>query len=131
MIPNPTMANMDIHLHVWNNMIGWGAEDLPYRLANAGYKVVLSCVSNQYFDLAYSKSQEEPGYYWGGFSDIDKSFYFIPDDYYKNSKEDRRGNPVPAAYFLGKDRLTDYGKSNIVGLQGLIWGRKYARARSF
>ncbi len=122
MIPNPTMANLGIHLHVWNNMIGWGAEDLPYRLANAGYKVVLSCVSNQYFDLAYTKSPEEPGYYWGGFTDIDKSFYFIPTDYYKNSIEDRRGNPVAPSYFVGKDRLTEYGKSNIVGLQGLIWG---------
>ncbi len=76
MIPNPTMANENIHLHVWNNMIGWGAEDLPYRLANAGYKVVLSCVSNQYFDLAYNKTPEEIGYYWGGYTDIDKSFLF-------------------------------------------------------
>jgi len=121
MIPNPGFCNNNIHLHVWNNMIGWGNEDLPYRLANAGYKVVLSCVSNQYFDLSYNKTFDEPGYYWGGFVDIDKPFYFIPYDYYKNSKEDRRGNPVAPAYFIGKDRLTDYGKSNIVGLEGLLW----------
>jgi hexosaminidase len=121
MIPNPGFCYRNFHLHVWNNMIGWGNEDLPYRLANAGYKVVLSCVSNQYFDLAYNKNFDEPGYYWGGFVDIDKPFYFIPFDYYKNSKEDRRGNPISASYFIGKDRLTDYGKSNIVGIQGLLW----------
>lgn len=121
MIPNPGFENDNFHLHVWNNMIGWGNEDLPYRLANAGYKVVLSCVSNNYFDLSYSKSFWEPGYYWGGFLDIDKPFYFIPYDYYKNSKEDRRGSPVDPSYFTGKDRLTDFGKSNIVGLQGLLW----------
>ncbi len=121
MIPNPTLANDNIRVHVWNNMIGSGSEDLPYRIANAGYKVVLACVSNLYFDLAYTKSADEAGYYWGGFLDVDKPFYFIPFDYYKNSTEDRKGNPVAPSYFLGKDRLTDYGKSNIAGIQGLLW----------
>lgn len=121
MIPNPRLANEGFQVNVWNNMIGWGNEDLPYRLANAGYKVVLSCVSNMYFDLSYQKTYEEPGYYWGGFVDVDKPFYFIPFDYYKNSTEDRRGNPVDQSYFIGKDRLTDFGKSNIVGIQGLLW----------
>jgi len=121
MIVNPRMANDNMQLHVWNNMVGWGSEDLPYRLANAGYKVVLSPVSNNYFDLAYYKSPDEPGYYWGGFQDIDKPFYFIPFDYYKTSKEDAAGNPVDASCFVGKDRLTDFGESNIVGIQGLMW----------
>lgn len=120
-IPNPTFVNEDFTLNVWNNGISWGSEDLPYRLANAGYKVVLSCVSNQYFDLAYEKSPEEPGYYWGGFQDTDKPFYFIPFDYYKNTKEDTDGKPISKSLFIGKDRLTDYGKSNIVGIQGLLW----------
>ena len=120
-IPNPTFVNEDFRVNVWNNGIGWGSEDLPYRLANAGYKVVLSCVSNQYFDLAYEKSPEEPGYYWGGFQDTDKPFYFIPFDYYKNTKEDTDGKPVSESLLIGKDRLTDYGKTNIVGVQGLLW----------
>lgn len=120
-IPNPTFVNENFQVNVWNNGIGWGSEDLPYRLANAGYKVVLSCVSNQYFDLAYEKSPEEPGYYWGGFLDTDKPFYFIPFNYFKNTKEDTDGNPISESLFMGKDRLTDYGKSNIVGIQGLLW----------
>jgi hexosaminidase len=121
MIVNPRFANEGMQLHVWNNVTGWGAEDLPYRLANAGYKVVLSPVSNNYLDLAYYKHPDEPGYYWGGFQDIDKPFYFIPYDYYKNSKEDPDGNPVDPSVFIGKDRLTDFGKSNIVGIEGLLW----------
>lgn len=121
MIVNPRFANDNMQLHVWNNVTGWGAEDLPYRLANAGYKVVLSPVSNNYLDLSYYKHPEEPGYYWGGFQDIDKPFYLIPFDYYKNSKDDPDGNPVDPAVFIGKDRLTDFGKSNIVGIQGLLW----------
>ena len=120
-IPNPTFVNENFQVNVWNNGIGWGSEDLPYQLANAGYKVILSCVSNQYFDLAYEKSPEEPGYYWGGFQDTDKPFYFIPYDYYKNTREDTGGNPISESLFVGKDRLTDYGKSNIVGIQGLLW----------
>ncbi len=121
MIPNPGFVNEHFQLHVWNNMVGWGSEDLPYRLANAGYKVVLSPVSNNYLDLSYYKSPDEPGFYWGGFQDVDKPFYFIPYDYYKNTVEDAAGNPVRKDNFIGKDRLTEYGRSNIVGIQGLLW----------
>ncbi|PKP13723.1 MAG: beta-N-acetylhexosaminidase [Bacteroidetes bacterium HGW-Bacteroidetes-3] len=120
-IPNPDFANKGFRAHVWNNGIGWGDEDLPYRLANAGYKVVLSCVSNLYFDLAYEKAADEPGYNWAGFNDTEKPFYFIPYDYYKNTKEDTDGNPIKANLFDGKERLTDYGKSNILGLQGQLF----------
>jgi hexosaminidase len=120
-LPNPDFAGENIQVDVWNNVIGWGAEDLPYRLANAGYKVVLSPVSNMYFDLSYQKSFYEPGYYWGGYVDVDKPFYFIPFDYYKNSTEDINGNKVSSQYFRGKERLTEYGKENIPGIQGLLW----------
>lgn len=120
-IPNPDFADDNFQVDVWNNKIGWGAEDLAYRLANAGYKVVLSCVSNQYFDLAYYKDFHEPGYYWGGFVDMEKPFYFIPFDFFKNVKEDGNGDPVNPSIFVGKERLTDYGRSNIVGIQALLW----------
>jgi hexosaminidase len=120
-IPNPDFVNDHFQLNVWNNVIGGGQEDLSYRLANAGYKVVLSGVSNFYFDMAYMKSFDEPGFYWGGFVDVDKPFYFIPFDYYKNSKVDGRGNPVTPELFVGKDRLTGFGASNIPGIQGLLW----------
>ncbi|WP_143307587.1 family 20 glycosylhydrolase [Chitinophaga vietnamensis] len=120
-IPNPDFVNDNFQLNVWNNVIGGGQEDLSYRLANAGYKVILSGVSNFYFDMAYMKSFDEPGFYWGGFVDIDKPFYFIPFDYYKNQKVDGKGDPVTSALFVGKDRLTGFGQSNIRGIQGLLW----------
>ncbi|MDP2069070.1 MAG: family 20 glycosylhydrolase [Lutibacter sp.] len=121
-IPNPDFANKGFRVYVWNNGIGWGNEDLPYRLANAGFKVVLSSVSNLYFDLAYEKSADEPGYNWAGFNDTEKPFYFIPFDYYKNTKEDTNGNPIKTNLFDGKERLTDFGKSNILGIQGQMFG---------
>ena len=120
-ISNPDFADDNFHLNVWNNTIGSGAEDLAYRLANGGYKVVLSPVTNQYFDLAYNNSYFEPGYKWGGMVDADKPFYFVPFDMLKNVKEDSQGRPISKLDQTGKIRLTDYGKSNIVGVQGLLW----------
>jgi hexosaminidase len=121
-VPNPDFMPNHLQVDVWNNTIGDGNEDLAYRLANSGYKVVLSCVTNLYFDMANYKSFDEPGYYWGAFSDIDKPFSFIPFDYFKNTKVDKNGMPLNRNIFIGKQRLTDYGKSNIVGLQCALWG---------
>ncbi len=129
-IPNPDFANKGFRPHVWNNGIGWGSEDLPYKLANAGYKVILSCVSNLYFDLAYEISADEPGAYWAGFNDIDKPFYFIPFNYYSNTKEDSSGNPINSSLFNDKERLTDFGKSNILGIQGQLFSENVRNTKT-
>lgn len=120
-VPNPDFVPYHIQADVWNNSLGDGQEDLAYKLANAGYKVVLSSVTNLYFDMAHYKSFDEPGYYWGAFVDVDKPFSFIPYDYFKNTKTDKNGFPLSKTMFVGKQRLTDYGKSNIMGLQGCLW----------
>ena len=120
-IPNPDFVGNKYRLYVWNNVIGWGSEDLAYRMANAGYPVVLGPVSNLYFDMAYQKDFDEPGYYWGAYTDVEQAFSFAPYDYFKTTKTDRMGNPLDPAMFKGKERLTDYGKSNILGMEGLIW----------
>jgi hexosaminidase len=121
-VPNPDFMPEHLQAEVWNNTLGDGNEDLAYKLANAGYKTVLTCVTNLYFDMAHYKSFDEPGYYWGAFADIDKPFSFIPFDYFKNSKVDKNGLPINRNIFIGKQRLTDYGKSNILGLQSAVWG---------
>jgi hexosaminidase len=110
-IPNPGFVNKDMHLYVWNN-IG-GNEDLAYKLANTGYKIILTCVTNFYFDMIQYKTYDEPGYYWGSVTDISKVFEFNPFDLLKNVKE----NEVAR-----KQRITEYGKTNIMGLQGAVWG---------
>ena len=121
MIPNPDFAARGWTGYVWNNAIGGGAEDLAYRMANAGYKVVLCPVSNNYLDMAWNKNPEETGLDWGGYVDLRKPYEFIPFDYYRSTRVDFRGNPVDPSLFVGKDRLTDYGRSNVVGLQGALW----------
>ncbi len=120
-IVNPGFAERGWRAYVWNNVPGWGAEDLAYRLANGGYDVVLSPVTNYYFDLAWNQNPEEIGLDWGGYIDMQKPFQFIPFDYYRNAGLDARGNPLDPAVFAGKDRPTDYGRAHIVGIQGNLW----------
>jgi len=120
-IPNPDFASRGWRAYVWNNVPGWGAEDLAYRLANGGYDVVLSPVTNLYFDLAWNPNPAETGLDWGGYVDLRKPFDFIPLDYYRNARLDRRGNPLDPAVFAGKDRLTEYGRGHVLGIQGNLW----------
>lgn len=121
LVPNPQFAARGWRAYVWNNVPGWGAEDLAYRLANGGYEVVLCPVTNLYFDLAWNQNPEERGLDWGGYVDLRKPFEFVPYDYYRNVRLDRRGHPVDPQLFVGKERLTDYGRGHIVGIQGNLW----------
>ncbi len=82
---------------------------------------MLSPVTNYYFDLAWNQNPEERGLDWGGYIDLRKPFQFIPFDYYRNARVDARGNPLDPAVFVGKDRLTDYGRTHVLGIQGNLW----------
>jgi hexosaminidase len=121
LVPNPQFAARGWRAYVWNNVPGWGAEDLAYRLANGGFEVVLCPVTNLYFDLAWNQNPEERGLDWGGYVDLRKPFQFVPFDYYRNLRVDRRGHPLDPQLFVGKERLTDYGRGHIVGIQGNLW----------
>lgn len=122
MVVEPRFANENFHVDVWNNL---GANtDLAYRLANAGYQVVLTNVTNFYFDLAYNTSFYEPGQYWGGYVGLEKPFRFIPHDYYRSLFDDNTGKLVDISKFAGLERLTAAGRKNIVGLQAPLWAEK-------
>jgi hexosaminidase len=97
--PNPDFLDRNVVPNVWNAVWGWGAEDLGYRLANAGYRVVLSNASNLYFDLSYDKDPLDPGYYWAGFLDTRSVFGFAPLHIFNTSTLDVMGNPVTPADF--------------------------------
>jgi hexosaminidase len=98
-----------------------GKEDAGYKLANAGYKVVLCPFDYFYLDLAYNKAFKEPGDSWIGYLDAEKIFSFNPYDYYKYTKDDIMGKPLLQNYFAAKEQLTKAGKDNIVGLQAAMW----------
>jgi hexosaminidase len=119
---DPDRTDTELRVYAWNSVWGWGGEENAYRLANAGYPVVLSSASNLYFDLAYDKDPDEPGLYWAGFVDTRGPFEFTPHDLYKSARVDRMGNAIAPEVHLTSVRLTETGRSRILGIQGQLWG---------
>lgn len=118
-VANPDFVNDNVHVDIWNNR---GENiDLPYRMANSGYKVVLTNVSHFYMDLAYQKNYDELGHNWGGYLDVDKPFYFIPFDYMKSMRLNENNDPIPPSVFANKEQLKPEARANIVGLQAPLW----------
>ncbi|QCP14432.1 beta-hexosaminidase [Pseudoduganella umbonata] len=110
LIPNPRFTQRGFSAYVWNNTVG--AEDLAYRLANAGYDIVLAPVTKMYMDMAANQNPEEPGVNWGAYVELDDVYGFIPFDYLKNASAEAR---------LGKDGLTDYGRRRVRGMQATLF----------
>ena len=104
LIPNPTFVGRGFTLYVWNNLDD--AEDLAYRMANAGYRTVLAPATNLYFDMAYNKNPDEPGVNWAAYTDLDTVFSFVPFNFVRTP---------------GRDGLTDYGQKNVIGLEATLF----------
>jgi hexosaminidase len=118
--PNVELTGENVVPYVWNSI--WGNEDLGYRLANAGYPVVLCNVNNFYFDMAYNKHPREPGLYWGGFVNTRNCFEFIPFDLFKSTTVSLMGNPFDEDRdFSNRERLNPEARKNILGIQGELW----------
>ncbi len=112
---NPEFAGKNVVPYIWNNLYDPG---LGYRLANAGYPVVLCNVTNFYFDLAYTNDPREPGLYWAGFVDTRDAYTFAPYQMYRTTEETSQGKPVD---FTGAPALTPTGRKNIVGVECQLW----------
>jgi hexosaminidase len=108
--------------YVWNTVWGWGREDAAYRLANAGYDVVLCNANHLYFDLAYEKDPLEPGYYWAGFVGNRTPFEFNPFDVFQNAHSNSMGQQLAPDQFASRVRLSDVGRTHLRGIQGQLWG---------
>jgi len=124
MKPNPNFSNDNIQLDVWNNVVGEGAEDLAYKLANQGYKVIFASANNFYLDQAWNDTYLEPGHTWAAYINLERSFSFMPTNYFRNLKSDSKGVPLKEGYINSKERLTQKGKANIIGVQGALWSEK-------
>lgn len=111
--PNPHFLDHGFNIFIWANT-GEGREDLAYKLANAGYKIVLAPASNYYFDMSYNKNPDEPGVNWAAFIGLNAPYDFIPLDYFKNTS-------LPPERVTGKEKLTPEGKERILGLEACLW----------
>jgi len=121
-VPNPRFLAAPMRSYVWLSAWGKGREDLGYRLANAGYPVVLCNGDRLYLDLACAKDPDEPGYYWGGFPDLRHVLEFCPEDIYTDASIDLMGQPLDPAALRGMARLSETGRANILGIQAQLWG---------
>jgi len=121
-VPNRAFAARHVRPYVWNNVWGWGGEEVAYRLANAGFSVVLSNATNLYFDLANDKDPAEPGFYWAAFVPTRAPFDFTPMDIYRSADTDRLGHAIPPDRYAHSTRLTAEGREHILGIQGQLWG---------
>lgn len=115
MQPNSQFAGENVLLDVWNNVAGAGAEDLAYKLANLGYPIVFIPANNFYLDQAWDNTYDEPGHNWATYTDLERSFSFIPLNFFKNIKTTSKRS---------LQDLTEKGKTNIVGMKGGLWSEK-------
>lgn len=95
--------------------------DVPYRLANDGYPVILSNVTNFYMDMGYSWHQNEQGLHWGGKVDEFDSWSALPANIYATARTAVDGTPIDITTAgQGKAKLDK--PENIIGVQAQLWG---------
>jgi len=118
--PNPQFADEKVVAYVWNNL--YGMQDLSYRIANAGYDVILCPVSNFYFDLAYDKDPEEPGLYWAGFVRTRDAWGFAPYDLFKTTTHTASGREIDQdVEYKDMVRLKPEARKHILGVEAQLW----------
>jgi hexosaminidase len=109
-------------LYAWNAVAGWGGEDMAYKLANAGYPVVICSSANFYFDLAYDWDPYERGHSWSGVADLYQAWKTVPGKLYLSHDQTIEGKEwdweeVQKSF----TQLTPDGKKNIIGVSGQVW----------
>lgn len=121
-IPNPKFSDQNWRLYAWNAVAGWGGEDMAYKLANAGYPVVICSSANFYFDLAYDWDPNERGHTWSGVTDMYQSWKTVPGKLYLSHDLTIEGKEWNWEE-VGKNftQLTPEGRNNIIGVSGQVW----------
>lgn len=118
---NLSLLDKKVQPYVWNAIIGGGRDDMIYRLANAGFPVVMSNSSSFYFDMAYDKDPDEIGLSWSGYADTEKAFRTEPYDLFFGNPVKRDGSPLSEEYLQSREKLTSSGKKNFLGIQAQLW----------
>jgi hexosaminidase len=116
---NTDFTGKNVIPYVWNNLDG--SQDLAYRMANSGYPLVLCPVTNFYMDLAYSNDPEEPGLYWGGFTDERDPWQIGPYNMLYTITENANGCEIRKEEYEKMARLKAEARENILGLQAQLW----------
>lgn len=120
---NPRFAGDDVVSWCWNSIPEWRGDEKPYKLANAGYPVVLACVGNNYIDMSYTNHHEERALHWGGYTDEHSTFDFLPYDIYRSVRYTMKREPRDIqAYDEAKTlRLDPAKRDNLYGIGGQVF----------
>lgn len=121
--PDKLSPKKPYFVEAWNNIWERGGAENSYKLANAGYKVILSPVTNLYFDQPQAPVPGERGYYWAArYTDTRKVFLFNPSRFYANAQTKVSGAPIRnLTQLLGHVPEPLKAVNNIVGIEGAFF----------
>lgn len=112
LVPNEHFVGRGHTLYVWNNLDE--SDDLAYRLANAGYRVVLAPATTLYLDMAHTATPGEAGVNWAAYSDLHQVFDYVPLNALGRT-------PLPAQVPAGRAALTDAGRRQVAGIEATLF----------
>ena len=109
-------------INCWSTVPESRRDTIPYSIANDGYNVILSNVTNFYIDMAYNPHPDEPGLTWGGYVDEFRTWDARPFDIYKSTWTTVTGSPLdPKVTAAKKIELLPEAKKRIVGVQAHLF----------
>ena len=127
---NKNLMDLDFIPSVWNNTWGGGREDMIYKLANMGFKSVMSNSSAFYFDMTDDMDMENPGLSWSGYVNYKDGWGTEPLDVFAN-KVKLKSLGIDTKDLKNKVKLQEKAKSNFLGIQSQLWTETAANAYEF
>ena len=116
---NRVMAPRFAGINAWSTV---GSRDIvPYSIANDGYPVILSNVTNFYMDMGYSWHQYEQGLHWGGKVDELDAWSALPWNIYASARTAINGDTIDVAH-NHEGKVTLQKRENVIGVQAQMWG---------
>lgn len=112
--------NYEVIPYSWNNTWRGGREDMVYKLANAGFKTVMSNSSAFYFDMANDNDMDAFGLNWSGYVDYFDTWAIDPQDIFANSVLNQKHN-IQTDYISKTTKLNPNKQNNLIGIQSQLW----------
>ena len=112
--------NYEVIPYAWNNTWGGGREDMIYKLANAGFKTVMSNSSAFYFDMANDNDIDAFGLSWSGYVDYFDTWAIDPQDIFANSVLNQKHN-IQSNYISKTTKLKPSNRDNLIGIPNQLW----------
>lgn len=119
---NERFKDSNVLSYCWNTVSEWKGDEIPYKLANAGYPIIFCNVTNCYMDMSYCSHPQEKGLSWGGYVNEYNSFDILPYDIYKSVRQNLNGEPIDIlAASKTKLPLLKSARGQIKGIQAQVW----------